>query len=95
MHADKANELAAQAEIETEVSKEKMKSLNVGLSISASLTTVFFISLLLGSAMNGLANGATLQFPPALQDAAGVGTAGTVVSLYLLLGVFGLSLIHI
>lgn len=93
MHADKANELAAQAEIKTEVSKEKMKSQNVGLSISASLTTVFFISLLLGSAMNGLANGATLQFPPALQDAAGVGTAGTVVSLYLLLGVFGKLLI--
>ena len=93
MHADKANELAAQAEIETEVSKEKMKSLNVGLSISASLTTVFFISLLLGSAMNGLANGATLQFPPALQDAAGVSTAGKVVALYLLLGVFGKLLI--
>ncbi len=93
MHLDKVNEVAAQAKIETEASKEKMKSLNVGLSISASLTTVFFISLLLGSVMNGLSNGATLQFPPALQDAAGVGTAGKVVALYLLLGVFGKLLI--
>ncbi len=39
--------------------------------------------------MNGLANGASLQFPPALQEAAGFQTAGTVVSIYLLIGVFG------
>ena len=65
------------------------KSLNVGLSIAASMSCSFFIFLLLGSAMNGLANGASLQFPPALQEAAGFQTAGTVVSIYLLLGVFG------
>lgn len=93
MHVDKINEEATRANLETEGSEEKMKSLNVGLTISASLTTSFFIFLLLGSVMNGLSNGATLQFPPALQDAAGVGTAGKVVALYLLLGVFGKLLI--
>lgn len=69
--------------------KDTNKSLNVGLSIAASLSCSFFIFLLLGSVMNGLANGASLQFPPALQEAAGFQTAGTVVSIYLLLGVFG------
>ncbi|WP_215506616.1 MFS transporter [Peptoniphilus sp. EMRHCC_23] len=69
--------------------KDTNKSLNVGLSIAASLSCSFFIFLLLGSVMNGLANGASLQFPPALQEAAGFKTAGTVVSIYLLLGVFG------
>ena len=39
--------------------------------------------------MNGLANGASLQFPPALQEAVGFQVAGTVVSIYLLVGVFG------
>ena len=69
--------------------KDTNKSLNVGLSIAASMSCSFFIFLLLGSVMNGLANGAPLQFPPALQDAAGFQTAGTVVSIYLILGVFG------
>ena len=69
--------------------KDTNKSLNVGLTIAASLSCSFFIFLLLGSVMNGLANGASLQFPPALQEAAGFKTAGTVVSIYLLLGVFG------
>lgn len=69
--------------------KDTNKSLNVGLAIAASLSCSFFIFLLLGSVMNGLANGASLQFPPALQEAAGFKTAGTVVSIYLLLGVFG------
>ena len=69
--------------------KDTNKSLNVGLSIAASMSCSFFIFLLLGSMMNGLANGASLQFPPALQDAAGFQTAGTVVSIYLILGVFG------
>ncbi|WP_108832162.1 MFS transporter [Aedoeadaptatus coli] len=69
--------------------KDTNKSLNVGLSIAASMSCSFFIFLLLGSVMNGLANGASLQFPPALQEAAGFQTAGTVVSIYLLLGVFG------
>lgn len=69
--------------------KDTNKSLNVGLTIAASLSCSFFIFLLLGSVMNGLANGASLQFPPALQEAAGFQTAGTVVSIYLLLGVFG------
>ena len=69
--------------------KDTNKSLNVGLSIAASMSCSFFIFLLLGSVMNGLANGASLQFPPALQDAAGFQTAGTVVSIYLILGVFG------
>lgn len=69
--------------------KDSNKSLNVGLTMAASLSCSFFIFLLLGSAMNGLANGASLQFPPALQDAAGFQTAGTVVSIYLILGVFG------
>lgn len=69
--------------------KDSNKSLNVGLSIGASLSCSFFIFLLLGSVMNGLANGASLQFPPALQEAAGFQTAGTVVSIYLLVGVAG------
>ncbi len=69
--------------------KDTNKSLNVGLSIAASMSCSFFIFLLLGSMMNGLANGASLQFPPALQDAAGFQTAGTVVSIYLIFGVFG------
>ena len=69
--------------------KDTNKSLNVGLSIAASMSCSFFIFLLLGTVMNGLANGASLQFPPALQEAAGFQTAGTVVSIYLLLGVFG------
>lgn len=69
--------------------KDTNKSLNVGLSIAASMSCSFFIFLLLGSVMNGLANGASLQFPPALQDVAGFQTAGTVVSIYLILGVFG------
>ena len=69
--------------------QDTTKSLNVGLSIAASMSCSFFIFLLLGSMMNGLANGASLQFPPALQDAAGFQTAGTVVSIYLILGVFG------
>ena len=69
--------------------KDSNKSLNVGLSIGASLSCSFFIFLLLGSVMNGIANGASLQFPPALQEAAGFQTAGTVVSIYLLVGVAG------
>ncbi|MFM9413908.1 MFS transporter [Peptococcus simiae] len=69
--------------------KDSNRSLGVGLSIGASISCSFFIFLLLGSVMNGLANGATLQFPPALQEAAGFQTAGTVVSIYLLVGVFG------
>lgn len=65
------------------------KSLNVGLSIGASLSCRFFIFLLLGTVMNGLANGASLQFPPALQEAVGFQVAGTVISIYLLIGVGG------
>lgn len=49
----------------------------------------FFIFLLLGSVMNGLANGASQQFPPVLQDAAGFQTAGTVISIFLIIGIFG------
>ncbi len=69
--------------------KQANYSLDVALPISASITSSFFIFLMLGTIKNGLSNGATLQFPPALQEAAGVEVAGTVVSLYLLLGVFG------
>lgn len=69
--------------------KRPDKSLNVGLKISAAVSCSFFIFLILGTVMNGLANGATLQFPPALQHAAGLNTASKVVSIYLLLGVFG------
>ncbi len=65
------------------------KSLNVGLSIGASLSCSFFIFLLLGTVMNGLSNGASLQFPPALQEAVGFQVAGSVVSIYLLVGVGG------
>lgn len=65
------------------------KSLNVGLTIGASLSCSFFIFLLLGSVMNGLSNGASLQFPPALQEAVGFQVAGSVVSIYLLVGVGG------
>lgn len=68
---------------------EENKSLNVGLKISSAVTCSFFIFLILGTVMNGLSNGATLQFPPALQNAAGFNTASKVVSIYLLLGVFG------
>lgn len=68
---------------------EEKKSLEVGLSLSASLTCSFFIFLILGSITNGLANGASLQFPPAIQQALGVEKAGTIISIYLLLGVFG------
>lgn len=76
-------------EEQADPSVDSTKSLNVGLSISASLSCSFFIFLLLGSVMSGLAKGASLQFPPALQEAAGFQTAGTVVSIYLLIGVFG------
>lgn len=64
-------------------------SLNVGLSIALSISCSFFIFLILGAVMNGLANGATLQFPPALQGAAGYDTASAVMAVYLILGVFG------
>lgn len=64
-------------------------SLNVGLKISTAISCAFFIFLILGAVMNGLSNGATLQFPPALQHAAGFETASKVISVYLLLGVFG------
>lgn len=70
-------------------SADSNKSLNVGLSIAASMSCSFFIFLLLGSVMNGLANGASLQFPPALQDAAGFQTAGNMISIFLIIGIFG------
>ncbi|WP_103981869.1 MFS transporter [Helcococcus massiliensis] len=69
--------------------QKSYNSLNVALSTSAAITTTFFIFLVLGSVMNGLANGATLQFAPAFQEVVGVKTAGTVISLYLVLGVIG------
>ena len=68
---------------------EVSKSLEVGLSLSASITCSFFIFLILGSITNGLANGASLQFPPALQQALGVERSGSIISIYLLIGVFG------
>lgn len=68
---------------------EVSKSLEVGLSLSASITCSFFIFLILGSIINGLANGASLQFPPALQQALGVERSGSIISIYLLIGVFG------
>lgn len=76
---------------EKDVKKEDKgaSSLNVSLKISAAISCAFFIFLILGSVMNGLANGATLQFPPALQNSSGLQTASKVVSMYLLLGVFG------
>lgn len=69
--------------------KDSNRSFNVGLSISASMTCSFFIFLIIGSVTNGLSNGASLQFPPALQEACGFATASKVVSFYLLLGVVG------
>ena len=69
--------------------KDNDYSLNVGLSISASITCIFFIFLILGAVMNGLSNGATLQFPPALIGAAGYDVASAVMATYLVLGVFG------
>lgn len=72
-----------------DLTKDSDRSLNVGLTIAASLSASFFIFLLLGSVLNGLANGASLQFPPALQGAAGFQVAAKVMSIYLLLGVFG------
>ena len=68
---------------------EVSKSLEVGLSLSASITCSFFIFLILGSITNGLANGASLQFPPALQQTLGVERSGSIISIYLLIGVFG------
>lgn len=68
---------------------EVSKSLEVELSLSASITCSFFIFLILGSITNGLANGASLQFPPALQQALGVERSGSIISIYLLIGVFG------
>ena len=65
------------------------KSLNVGLTISASLATSFFIFFILGSIMNGMSNGATLQFPPALQEGVGLEKAGVIMSAYLVIGIFG------
>lgn len=77
-------------EIEKEnLGEEVSKSLEVGLSLSASITCSFFIFLILGSITNGLANGASLQFPPALQQALGVERSGSIISIYLLIGVFG------
>lgn len=72
-----------------ELSIDESKSLEVGLSISASITCSFFIFLILGSVANGLSNGASLQFPPALQQALGVERSGSIISIYLLIGVFG------
>ncbi len=72
-----------------EPSKDTIKSLNVGLSISMSLSCAFFILLLIGSVTNGIANGASLQFPPALQEACGFATASKIISLYLIIGVIG------
>lgn len=77
-------------EIEKEnLGGEVSKSLEVGLSLTASVTCSFFIFLILGSITNGLANGASLQFPPALQQALGVERSGSIISIYLLIGVFG------
>lgn len=77
-------------EIEKEnLGVEVSKSLEVGLSLSASITCSFFIFLILGSITNGLANYASLQFPPAWQQALGVERSGSIISIYLLIGVFG------
>lgn len=82
--------LKKKEEIEKEnLGGEVSKSLEVGLSLSASITCSFFIFLILGSITNGLANGASLQFPPALQQALGVERSGSIISIYLLIGVFG------
>ena len=82
--------LKKKEEIEKEnLGGEVSKSLEVGLSLSASITCSFFIFLILGSITNGLANGASLQFPPALQQTLGVERSGSIISIYLLIGVFG------
>lgn len=72
-----------------DLSKDTSKSLGLTLSMGVAMTSSFFIFLILGAVFNGLANGASLQFPPALQDAAGFSTAARAVSIYLVLGVFG------
>ncbi len=71
-----------------EYSKNAFNCLNINLSISKSIVYSFFVFLILGAIINGLANGATLQFLPELQETIGFKNAGTVVSIYLLLGVF-------
>lgn len=68
---------------------ETSVNLDIDLPISQSWTKLFFIMLLLGAIANGLANGASLQFSPAIQEAQGPAVESITVSAYLLVGTFG------
>ncbi|MGX7092191.1 MFS transporter [Hutsoniella sourekii] len=68
---------------------ESDDDLDVNLPVKETLTSAFFIMLLLGAVANGLANGGGLQFAPALQEYQSLEVASWTVSAYLLVGVFG------
>ncbi|OFL64520.1 hypothetical protein HMPREF2758_03620 [Facklamia sp. HMSC062C11] len=65
------------------------QSLNLDISAGQSWQLAFFLLLMLGSILNGVVNGASLQFPPALQEAQPLQFASVIVSAYLLIGIFG------
>lgn len=63
--------------------------LNIDVPVSQSFTKAFFILLLVGAILNGLANGGGLQFSPAIFEARGADVEAWTVSGYLLAGIFG------
>lgn len=69
--------------------EREQEEIAIHLPVSQSFTKLFFIFLLLGAIANGLANGATLQFSPAIQEAQGPAIESVTVSAYLLVGTFG------